>query len=357
VSGNVEKGYARCKAIARAHARSFYVASFALFGARRRAAFALYAFCRRLDDLVDEGTLPHAQDVLVHPSVDGRQEVPPREVLEQRLLLARALVSHVFAPLADLRTVERHAGPADVEQAWQADELAALRDTLQRFRVPEQPFQDLISGMEMDLSKHRYETFEELELYCYRVAGTVGLMMAPVLGCTDARALEQAAALGQAMQLTNILRDVKEDWGRGRVYLPQDELRAFGITEAQLQAGAVDDRWVAFMRCQVTRARDTYARAEVGIRALSAFGGPSMVRLMGEIYGAILAAIERQGYDVFRARAHTSGGQKLLIALWTLFGRAHVLRPLPAGRAPVRQLPTAAALDFHAAPARSEGAP
>jgi phytoene synthase len=89
----------------------------------------------------------------------------------------------------------------------------------------------------------------------------------------------------------------------------------------------------------------------VGIRALSAFGGQSMVRLMGEIYGAILAAIERQGYDVFRARAHTSGGQKLGIALRTLLGRAKVLRPLPAGRAPVRQLPTASALDFQPASA------
>ncbi|MBM4377698.1 MAG: squalene/phytoene synthase family protein [Deltaproteobacteria bacterium] len=326
---SVAAGYARCKAIARAHARSFYFASFALFGARRRAAFALYAFCRRLDDLVDEGTLPHAQDVLVHPSVSGAQAVPGPEELGRRLQLARALVSGVFQPFPSLRAATRFEGPVDVAALWQPDELAALRDTVERFGVPEQPLQDLISGMEMDLQKSRYESYEELDLYCYRVAGTVGLMLAPVLGCRDARALQQAAELGKAMQLTNILRDIKEDLGRGRVYLPQEELRAYGISEAQLQAGAVDGRWVDFMRWQVARARECYARAEVGIAALGAFGGQAMVRLMGEIYGAILNAIERQGYDVFRARAHTTGLQKLGIALSTLLGRAGVLRPRP----------------------------
>ena len=324
---SVAAGYARCKAIARAHARSFYFASFALFGARRRAAFALYAFCRRLDDLVDEGTLPHAQDVLVHPSVSGAQQLPGTEELSLRLKLARSLVCSVFEPYPVLRAATRHEGPSDVASLWQPEELAALRDTVQRFGVTEQPFQDLISGMEMDLEKMRYESYAELELYCYRVAGTVGLMLAPVLGCRDARALEQAAELGKAMQLTNILRDVKEDLGRGRVYLPQAELRAYGITEAHLREGAVDGRWVDFMRWQVARARDGYARAEAGIPALGAFGGQAMVRLMGEIYGAILSAIERQGYDVFRARAHTTGLQKLRIALSTLLGRAGVLRP------------------------------
>ena len=324
---SVATGYARCKAIARAHARSFYFASIALFGARRRAAFALYAFCRRLDDLVDEGTLPHAQDVLVHPSVSGAQVMPGRDELARRLQLARALVSEVYVPFPALRSATRYEGPADVATLWQPDELLALRDTVARFGVPEQPFQDLISGMERDLEKTRYETYAELELYCYRVAGTVGLMLAPVLGCRDARALQQAAELGKAMQLTNILRDVKEDLGRGRVYLPQAELRAYGITEAQLQQGTVDGRWVDFMRWQVARAREAYARAQVGIGALGAFGGQAMVRLMGEIYGAILSAIERQGYDVFRVRAHTTGLQKLAIALSTLLGRAEVLRP------------------------------
>ncbi len=311
----VRQGYRNAKAVTRLHARSFSFASVLLLGARRRAAFALYAFCRRLDDLVDHGD-------------DGS------EILSHRLARARALIASLYvdAPhLADpTRGPVRARAVGDLaDGAWDAAELAALRDTIQRFAVPEQPFQDLVSGMEMDVAGHRYASFADLELYCYRVAGTVGIMMAPVLGTSDARATAAAADLGRAMQLTNILRDVREDLARGRVYLPEDELAAFGLAREDLARGVVDDRWRAFMRCQIARARAYYARAAAGVQWLTGFGTRRMVKLMGTLYGGILGDIEARGHDVFSGRAHVPLTAKLRYAAATLFRPRTVLPPPP----------------------------
>jgi 15-cis-phytoene synthase len=286
----VQEGYRRALALTRAHAKSFHVASFALGGARRRGAVALYAFCRRLDDLVDE------------PS-GATSDLP------MRLGLARALVSAVHAPEP----------PADVPAPWHADEIAALRDTVRRFAIPEAPFQELVDGVEMDLTVRRYPTFAALERYCYRVAGTVGLMMTPVLGFADPAALGPAADLGRAMQLTNILRDVAEDLGRDRVYLPQDELRAAGLDDDFLRRGRPDDRFRDFMRAQVARARAYYARSRAGIPYLTSARSRRTVALMAALYGDILRVIEAQDYDVFRARAVVPGRRKMALAAGVLW--------------------------------------
>ena len=288
----VREGYASARAVARHHAKSFHFASVALFGARRRAAFALYAFCRRLDDLVDE--------------------CAPGDV-RQRLDTARVLVAHLFRAPPGIGPREREAGP------WSAAELAAFEDTVRRFKIPEQPFQDLITGMEMDLSLRRYASWAELDLYCYRVAGTVGLMLTPVLGFRSDAALGPAADLGRAMQLTNILRDIHQDLRRGRCYLPQDELAAHDLSEAALWAQSATPAFSAFMRFQIARARELYARAAEGIPFLTGFGSQRMVRMMGAIYAGILNAIEQRGYDVFRARAYVPTSRKLAIALRVLF--------------------------------------
>lgn len=286
-------GYRRAHALTRAHAKSFHFASWALGGARRRGALALYAFCRRLDDLVDEPSAPPA-------------------ALVPRLDAARALVRSVWRPGDDLAAV-----PAPFDAA----ETAALRDTIRRFAIPEAPFQDLIDGVAMDLTVRRYATAAELDRYCHLVAGTVGLMMAPLLGYRDPSALAPAATLGHAMQLTNILRDVGEDLARDRIYLPQADLAAAGLGETDLRAGRVDDRFRTLMRDQVARARALYAVARRGIPLLDGARSRLTVRLMAAVYGDILRAIEAQDYDVFRRRAVVSGGRKMMLAAAALSAR------------------------------------
>ena len=317
----VRQGYRTAKAVTRQHARSFSFASLLLFGARRRAAFALYAFCRRLDDLVDDG-------------------VGGSEPLSQTLARARALIGSLYVDLPHLadpaRGPIRERAVGDLSDgAWNAAELAALRDTIRRFGVPEQPFQDLVSGMEMDVAGHRYASFADLELYCFRVAGTVGLLLCPVLGTSDARATAAAADLGRAMQLTNILRDVREDLARGRVYLPEDELAAFGLSREDLARGVVDDRWRAFMRCQIARARAYYTQAAAGAHWLTGFGTRRMVKLMGALYGGILRDIEARGHDVFSGRAHVPFAAKLRYAAATLLRPGTVLPPPEAPQVPL----------------------
>lgn len=309
----VRQGYKLAKRVTRHHAKSFFFASYLLFGARRKAAFALYAFCRRLDDMVDEG---------------GSGMAPVD--LKARLERARQMVAEVYLPMPELAApgldspAERLMSATE-QSPWELSEFAALKHCIHRFRIPEQPFQDLISGMEMDLTKDRYATFEELDLYCYRVAGVVGLMLTPVLGCSDPRAATHAADLGRGMQLTNILRDVGEDLGRGRVYLPADELKAFGLGEEDLYRGQVDDRWREFMRFQIRRARAYYGRAAAGVHFLEGFGSQRMVRLMGGIYGDILRVIEARDYDVFSGRAWVPGRRKLALAAAAAMARVPLL--------------------------------
>ncbi|MDP1821619.1 MAG: phytoene/squalene synthase family protein [Archangium sp.] len=301
MSALLDSGYASARAVTRHHAKSFYFSSLILFGARRRGAFAIYAFCRRLDDLIDEAPVEHAARSL--------DEV-------------REMVKALF---------ER--GEVRALAPWPQAELHALLDTARRFGIGAQPFLELIDGMEMDLTRSRYATWAELDVYCYRVAGVVGLMMAPLLGTTDPTALGHAADLGRAMQLTNILRDVKEDLGRGRIYLPQDELVACGVTEATLREGRMTEGLQRLITGQIARARALYASALEGVPWLSGFGSRRVVRVMAAVYGGILEVIERRKLDVFSSRASVSLGGKLLRLLGVLVTRNRTglpaLRPSP----------------------------
>jgi phytoene synthase len=233
-----------------------------------------------LDDFVDEAT--------------------PSSKPAARLVEARALIRTVHAPGA-LPT----AGAP-----WDPAELAALRDAVRRFGIPEAPFHDLVAGLETDLTQRRYPTFAALDIYCFRVAGTVGLMLAPVLGYTRPRALHAAADLGRAMQLTNILRDVREDLARGRIYLPEDELATFGVTEDDLARGRMSGRMRRLFMWQIERARRYYAAGCAGIRLLHGARARLTVRLMATLYADILRTIEAHDYDVFRERAAVSALRK-----------------------------------------------
>lgn len=292
--------YRAVQEVTRHHAKSFYFSSHVLGPADRRAAYALYAFLRRLDDLVDETEGPHQA--------------------AQALAGASWLVRELF---------RRPRTPASVlSVAWPfgLDELEAIQDTLRRYRFEERWFEALLLGLATDLHHPRFERTEELFTYCDRVAGAVGLMLLPILGVEDARAHGPAVALGRAMQLTNVLRDVGEDLDRGRRYLPAFELRAFGVSPAALERRVADERFVAFMRWQIARARGLYAEARHGIPFIPTARGRALVRVMGKVYGGILEAIEGQRFDVFSRRARVGPIKKLLLA-----GEALLL---PQGEAP-----------------------
>jgi 15-cis-phytoene synthase len=280
---SVDDAYRLCRQFTAKYAKTFYLATLLMSKAKRPAIWAIYAWCRRTDELVDGP----AAAITTPETLD---------LWEQQL---ESIFAH--SPVDDF----------DV----------ALVNTLQRFPMDIQPFRDMISGQRMDLYRSRYETFEELKLYCYRVAGTVGLMSTAVMGVANYdtapwnhyqhNPIEEAIALGIASQLTNILRDVGEDSRRGRVYLPLEDLARFNYTEQDLFLGVVDDRWRALMRFQIQRTRDIYAQAERGISRLSPDARwPVWAALMH--YSRILAVIERNDYDVFSQRAYVTSGQKLL---------------------------------------------
>lgn len=263
-TGILDSAYDYCKEITSAYSRTFYVASRLLPREKQRAAQALYAFCRSTDDLVDE--------------------LKETELAEPRLANWRARLS---AP---------HPSAHDpVPLAW--------ADAQARYHIPRGYADQLISGVARDLVQKRYSSFDELTEYCYGVASTVGLMSMYIVGFESQEALPYAVKLGIALQLTNILRDVGADWRKGRLYLPQDELATFGLTEADIAAGRVDDRWRAFMRFQIARVEQLYDEAIPGIAYLDADGRFAIGAAAG-LYRAILRDIEAHDYDVFHRRAH-----------------------------------------------------
>ncbi|MFM8937317.1 MAG: squalene/phytoene synthase family protein, partial [Vulcanococcus sp.] len=196
-----------------------------------------------------------------------------------------------------------------------------MRDTIERYPQPLQPYLDMIEGMRMDLTTTRSTDFDHLYLYCYRVAGTVGLMTQEVMGVDPAYTSapwserpdtsEAAVALGIANQLTNILRDVGEDRARGRIYLPQEDLARFGYSEAELLDGVLNDSWRELMRFQLVRARAWFARSEAGVRWLAPDARwPVWASL--RLYRGILDVIEELDYDVFNHRAYVPTAGKML---------------------------------------------
>jgi phytoene synthase len=296
-TASLDEAYELCRQITAKYSKTFYLGTLLMPKQKRRAIWAIYVWCRRTDELVDGPKAVHT----TQETLDNWEHH----------------LESVFAGI-----------PLD-------DYDVALVDTIERFPIEIQPFRDMIAGQRMDLFRNRYQTFEELKLYCYRVAGTVGLMSTAVMGVEPCQSpapwsgsgtyvpLEEAIALGIANQLTNILRDVGEDARRGRIYIPLDELALFDYTEADLMRGVIDDRWRALMQFQVQRARKYYEESEIGIRALNKDGRwPVWAALM--LYSGILDVIERNDYDVFTQRAYVPNWQKLFY-LPSALARAIVL--------------------------------
>jgi 15-cis-phytoene synthase len=269
--------YRACGEIARVHSKTFYLSSLFLSPAKRRAVWAVYAFCRTADDVVD-------------------RIAPAGERLDAIATWERKLVA-------------AYDGRPNDEPIF-----VAFADAAARFGIPIEPALDLLRGARLDVTVHRYATYDALSDYCYLVASTVGLLVMPVLGTLSSAAAGYGTALGRAMQMTNILRDVGEDARMGRIYLPKEDLDRFGCTEAAIFAGIVDDPFVALMRFEIERVRALYAQAEPGI-ALLAPESRYTVRLALSLYRAILDRIEANRYDVFTRRAHVPLRAKLRTAL------------------------------------------
>jgi phytoene synthase len=272
----LENAYRYCESVTAVNSRSFHLASGLLTPDKRRAARALYAFCRTSDDIVDRAA--------------GDQSA--------RLAQWRMRATREHPPTDDLVAV-----------AW--------ADARLRFNIPLRYAEQLIEGVARDFGQTRYATFGNLTEYCYGVASTVGLMSMHIIGFSGPEAIPYAIKLGVALQMTNILRDVGDDWRIGRVYLPQDELAAHGLTDDDLAAGVVTDRWRAFMRFQIERNRRLYAEAMPGIRLLNKDGRFAIVAA-ADLYRGILRAIEANDYDVFTRRAYVGawGKVRMLPGIW-----------------------------------------
>lgn len=286
----LESAYRYCEEVTKKHAKSFYFAAKFLPKQKQPAVFAIYAFCRHVDDEIDEGG-DRTESAAAMAVDDWRQRLD-----------------------AVYGSTGSQTGPESIEDPREkalADVFLAWSDMLAEYPVPKKVPLDLIRGVLMDTYKKRYSDFDELYLYCYHVASTVGLMSSEVLGYSDPAALEYAEKLGVAMQLTNILRDVREDAEMGRIYLPAEELGAFGVSEKQIFDGIADGNFRKLMRFQVDRARSLYGEGEKGIGYLSP-DSRFTVLLASRIYARILNEIEALDYDVFSKRAHTTKTQKLL---------------------------------------------
>jgi phytoene synthase len=272
---------------------SFYYAFLMLPPAKRDAIVAVWDLCRAIDDTVDEVAPDDGW-----PLTGFAREKAKRELTGWREELARCFAADGSVPLPQTR------------------QGRALRPFIATFRLPRKPFEDLIDGVAMDLDYARYETIDDLLKYCRRVASAVGLVCIEIFGCRDEGARNYAVNLGIALQLTNIIRDVRFDLSRGRVYLPQEDLRRFQCTESALGSGEVTAPVRALLAFQASRAREYFKRAA---HALPRADARRLVaaEIMGAIYQEILRRIERNDYDVFTRVIRVPRYARALVAITT----------------------------------------
>lgn len=277
--------YDACTEIIRRHSKSFYFSARLLPAAKRYGIMALYAFCRLSDDLVDE-------------AAEGESRIVAR---------AKAGIALNHWSKVNSTTVSGCDHPVIV--AW--------ADTRAHFGIPRELTAELLTGVEMDLTINRYQTWDDLWLYCYRVASTVGLMSIYITGANTMDAVPYAVQLGVALQLTNILRDIGEDAHSGRIYLPAEDMARFGYTEEMLMAGEVNGNFTKLMNFEIERAHALYNAAWAGIEMLPTDSRVA-VGAAATIYRGILEKIVEAKYNVFGHRAHVSMSEKVraLPSIW-----------------------------------------
>jgi 15-cis-phytoene synthase len=274
---SLREAYKQAEKITSQHSKSFYYASGLLPEEKRSAVRALYAFCRTVDDIVDE-------------SLEGERDAP--------LDYWRGMVETTSFEENDL-----------VAAAW--------ADTLTRYHIPRHYALQLIDGVARDLCQSRYQNFDELATYCYGVASTVGLMSMYIVGFDSNEAVPYAIKLGVALQMTNILRDIGEDYHKGRLYLPREELAFYGIQEADIAQERITDNWRQFMKFQIDRTRQLYEESWAGVKMLKR-EGQLAIGAASVFYQGILDEIEKSDYNVFSRRASLSALGKVsrIPALW-----------------------------------------
>ncbi|HVT20200.1 MAG TPA: phytoene/squalene synthase family protein [Mycobacteriales bacterium] len=278
VDPRLSTSYRACRAVNAAHGRTFYLATLLLPLAKRPAVHALYGFARRADEIVDA----------IDPALDVAERDRQLTEWTERLL--------------------RGAGDDPV--------MPAVHDTIVRNNIPLHLFDDFLASMRMDLTTSEYGTWHDLVVYMQGSAAAIGSQLLPVLGTVPGAASEAepyARTLGIAFQLTNFIRDVGEDLARGRIYLPKDDLAAFGVTADDLHGGHVDANIKALLAFEISRAHELYRSAEPGIDLLHPTSR-DCVRTAFRLYRGILDAVERNGYRVLDRRASVSVARRLAIA-------------------------------------------
>jgi phytoene synthase len=286
-AASLDADYERCAQVTRRSRSSFYYAFILLPPERRRALHAVYAFCRFIDDIADDESIRE-----------------PAQLLKRW----REELDRVYAG-APTRALSR-----------------ALADSARRFNIPRDLFEEIINGVEMDLSRKRYQTWEELRPYCYRVASALGLICIEIFGYRNPSAKLYAENLGLALQLTNILRDVREDAERGRIYLPLDDLARFNVSEGEILRGVYSPNFVRLMDFEARRARELYALAQ---SELAAEDRATLLtaEAMRLIYAALLGQIIKSNYRVLDRRHSLSAPHKLyLVGRAWAEGRLSALR-------------------------------
>jgi phytoene synthase len=275
--------YRSAKAVARKQARNFYYSFIVLPSDKRRAFCAVYAFMRYCDDISD-----------------GEAGI---ETKRRQLAQWREHLNDAYSGGPCLNPI-----------------LPAFRESVQRFSIPAEYFHWIIDGTEMDLDPQHYETFDDLYRYCFHVASAVGFVCLQIFGFSDERAKEYAEQCGIAFQLTNILRDVKEDAAMGRIYLPAEDLRKFDYSPAELKKGILDDRFRSLMRFEAARAKEYYAKARNLLPMVEKASKPALWAMM-EIYERLLDTIIRCRFNVFQDRVRLTGMEKTSIAMKALVMR------------------------------------
>ncbi len=279
----LNEGYGEAEAIVRRQAKTFYFASRFLPQEKQKASFVVYAICRPGDVSLDTKTSPLS--------------------------------------LAKIEAIQERIDDAYQKNIKEDCLLLAFSDTVNQYDIPKAYFDDFIKGLHMDREKNRYANFDELYTYCYRIAGVLSLMMFKIIGYSHIRAEEHAIELGVAMQLTRMLRDIKEDYLDNRIYLPEDEMKNFGVNPDHFSKNLIDKHFVDLLKFQIARARKYYEASRANIKDVTDAGSCIAINLMKNMSSEILGVIEKNGYDVFRQRADVPVISKIVVGLKTIIGK------------------------------------